>query len=468
MGESALTDGQSLIEDLRASHKRRAQVREERARDGSRPPAVQDISKLPEAEVHRAMETAAGALGLSSPFFRVHEGAPGARQIVEGEECINFASYNYLGLNTAPEVLAASATMLEAVGLSPGASRLVGGEQAVQRRLETRLAEIYGVEDAVAMVSGHATNVTTLGTLLGPQDLILTDQFAHNSIVEGARLSGATRVVFPHNDLDWLERHLTLTRGQHRRALIAVEGLYSMDGDMPDLKRLIDIKDRHAAWLMVDEAHALGVLGDTGRGSAEAQGVDPAQVEIWMGTLSKTLGACGGYIAGSRDLIRLLKFGASGFVFSVGLSPVLAAGADAALSMMMREPDRVRRLQHNGSLFRNALRAAEVDTGLSEGFSVIPVVTGDSVRAVTLSSELLSRGINALPIIYPAVPEKAARVRFFVTSEHREADLIEAAKQTASVLAEINLGARKSQERIREVAQKLQAGSSGSISDLNP
>ncbi|MEM1275234.1 MAG: aminotransferase class I/II-fold pyridoxal phosphate-dependent enzyme [Pseudomonadota bacterium] len=457
----------ALIENLRKRHEKRLRTNSVAPKAEPNRPAF-DFSEMPDLKRYQVMEMAAETLGLQSPFFRLHEGPSGPRQTVDGASVINFASYNYLGLNHAPEVLKAASDSLQIWGLSPGASRLVGGERQAQRLLEARLAETHGVEAAVAMVSGHATNVTTIGTLLGPEDLILTDQLAHNSIIEGARLSGATRISFPHNDLDWLEQYLAQSRHRHGRALIAVEGLYSMDGDMPNLARLIEIKSRHECWLMVDEAHALGVLGQTGRGTAEAQGIDPTQVEIWMGTLSKTLGACGGYVAGSEALVKLLKHRAPGFVFSVGLSPVLAAGAQAALVQMEAEPDRVRRLQANGKVFLEALQEHDLDTGSAQGFAVAPVITGDSIQAVSLSSALLDRGINALPVVYPAVPEKAARVRFFVTSEHSEQDLIHAASETARCLDELKSNAGNAQARIAEFAGLLRAQSSGSIQDLNP
>ncbi len=206
-------------------------------------------------------------------------------------------------------------------GVSAGASRLVSGERPVHRDLEAALAAWHGAEDALVLVSGHATNVTLLGHLLGPQDAVLHDAAIHNSCLEGARLSGARRIAFPHNDWERAGQELAAIRGRHRHVLVVIEGHYSMDGDCPDLARFVDLARRHDAWLMVDEAHALGVLGATGRGIAEAQGVDPRGVDIWMGTLSKSLCAAGGYIAGPRELIAWLRHTLPGFVYSVGLSP---------------------------------------------------------------------------------------------------------------------------------------------------
>jgi 7-keto-8-aminopelargonate synthetase-like enzyme len=275
----------------------------------------------------------------------------------------------------------------------------------------------------VVFVSGHATNVSTIGALLGPKDLIVHDSLAHNSIVIGGTLSRAERRLFPHNDLDALDELLTSSRHRYERVLIAVEGLYSMDGDFPDLARLVDIKRRHAAWLMVDEAHSLGVLGATGAGIFEHAGVDPHEVDIWMGTLSKTLSGCGGYIAGPSVLVEYLKFAAGGFVFSVGMSPPLAAAAIAALDIMHREPERVARLHRNSQHFTERARAADLDIGTSAARAVIPVVTNNSLIAVALGQKLFDRGINVQPILPPAVPERAARLRFFLTSEHTQAQI---------------------------------------------
>jgi len=227
-------------------------------------------------------------------------------------------------------------------------------------------------------------------------------------------------------------------REKHKNALIVAEGLYSMDGDYPDLRRLIEIKKRYGAWLMMDEAHSLGVMGKTGRGCAEHFGVDPRQVDIWMGTLSKTLGSCGGYICGSHDLIEILKYQAPGFVYSVGLSPPGTAAALAALRILKGDPARVAKVQANGQLFLEEAKRAGLDTMTSAGFSVVPVLIGCPVRAVRLTDKLLERGINALPIIHPAVPMKAARLRFFITSKHTPQQINSTVQIVAEELAAIS------------------------------
>ena len=295
---------------------------------------------------------------------------------------------------------------------------MVAGERPIQRDLERALAAVYGVEDCVAFVSGHATNVSTIGYLFGPKDLILHDALAHNSIIEGIKLSGATRRSFAHNDTAQLDQILTEIRSQFERVLIVIEGHYSMDGDIPDLPAFIDIKRRHQAFLMVDEAHSLGVLGATGLGLHEHYGVPGTDVDIWMGTLSKTLSACGGYIAGQRALVEHLKYAAPGFVYSVGLAPALAAAALQSLQILHQEPERVRRLREVTQYFLQSAGRAGLDVGLSQGFSIVPVITGSSLKATKLSNKLFEHGINVQPIIHPAVEEKAARLRFFLSTLH--------------------------------------------------
>lgn len=363
------------------------------------------------------------ALGIESPFFRTHEGRAGARTQIAGREVVNFGSYDYVGLNGDPRLHAAAAAAMARYGISASASRLVSGERPVHAALEAALARHYGMEAAMAFVSGHATNVTLIGHIMGPRDVILHDAAIHNSCVEGARLSGARRVPFAHNDLASAARELRAARGRAQRALIVVEGHYSMDGDVPDLAGFVRLAREHDAWLMVDDAHGLGVVGTTGQGAFEAAGVDPADIDIWMGTLSKTLCGCGGYVAAKAELVDWLRHTCPGFVYSVGLPPPVAASALTALEILQAEPWRVAKLQANARLFLGLCHSRGFDTGRSAGLGIVPVVLGSSVRAVRIAAALLERGVNALPIIFPAVPEQSARLRFFFSAEHSEADI---------------------------------------------
>jgi 8-amino-7-oxononanoate synthase len=368
----------------------------------------------------RILNEGAARLGIRNPYFRVHEGVAGATTVIEGETFVNYSSYNYLGLAGHPDVNAAAKAAIDRYGTSASASRLVSGERPIHRELERALAALHGVEDCVVFVSGHATNVSTIGHLFGPKDLVVHDALVHNSVLLGIQLSGARRLPFAHNDWEALDRLLAQSRLQYERVLIVLEGIYSMDGDFPDLPRFVDIKRRHRAFLMVDEAHSLGVLGPGGLGIQEHFQLHGADVDIWMGTLSKALAGCGGYIAGPPALIEHLKCAAPGFVYSVAMPPPMAATSLAALQVLRAEPWRPERLRERGRQFLELARARGVDTGLSAGMSVIPAITGSSLKAARLSEALYRRRINVQPILYPAVPEGSARLRFFVSSEHSE------------------------------------------------
>jgi 8-amino-7-oxononanoate synthase len=379
-----------------------------------------DVSKLEGFREIRMIRDAAEFLGISDPFFRVHEGIAGAETVIDGRSLVNFASYNYIGLNGHPDIVRAARAAIDRYGTSVSASRPVSGERPVHRDLEHALARVHGTEECVVLVGGHSTNVTVIGHLLGREDVIVHDALIHNSIVQGAILSGARRVPFPHLDHEAADRLLRETRPRGGHALLVIEGHYSMDGDVPDLPAFISAARRNRAWLMVDEAHALGVLGPRGFGTADRFGVDPREVDIWMGTLSKSLVSCGGYIAGSKDLVDFLKIAAPGFVFSVGMAPPAAAAALAALELLEREPERVRRLNDRAALFLRLAREGGLDVGGSIGASIVPIVTGSSIRAGRLAQALFDRGVNVQPILYPAVPERAARLRFFATASHTE------------------------------------------------
>ena len=394
-----------------------------RREDAPAPEAPRGFRELPGQREMALIRDAAASLELENPFFRAHEGIASAHSVIAGREVINFGSYNYLGLNGDARVQAAAKAAIDQYGVSASASRMVSGERPLHGALEAALAAHYQAQAALVFVSGHATNVTVIGHMLGPRDLIVHDAAIHNSCTEGARLSGAKRLSFAHNDWRAADAALAEARRSARRALLVIEGHYSMDGDIPDLPRFIEMARRHDAWLMVDEAHALGVVGARGHGLHEHFGIDPNEVDIWMGTLSKTLSACGGYIAGNASLIEWLRHSAPGFVYSVGLAPALAAAALESLAIMQAEPERVARLQANAALFLGQAREAGFDTGSATAHAIIPVILGSSIAAARYAQLLFARGINVQPIIYPAVAEKAARLRFFLSSEHTEADI---------------------------------------------
>ena len=381
-------------------------------------PDSYDISQFPEVRALQQNFAMVRNAGLQNPYFSVHEGKTTDKTTIDGRELISWASYNYLGMSGDPVVTAAAKDALDHFGTSVSASRLVSGEKTLHQELERAFADFIGTEDAVTMVGGHATNETVIGHVVGPGDLVLHDAFAHNSLLQGAILSGARRRPFPHNDFEAAETMLAELRSQYRRVLVVIEGIYSMDGDFADLPQFIGLAKRHKALLMVDEAHSLGVMGPTGRGIGEHYGVNPKDVDIWMATLSKAFGSCGGLIAGSSTLVEWLKYTVPGFVYSIGLPPPAAGAALGALRLLQDEPQRVAKLQENAKQFIELAGKAGLNTGSSGGSGVVPVILGNSINSLKLSRALFERGINVQPILYPAVEEKAARLRFFITANH--------------------------------------------------
>jgi 8-amino-7-oxononanoate synthase/acyl carrier protein len=383
-------------------------------------PQHHQIAQFPEYVRLRQSLNLLEATGLGNPYFAVHDGITNERIRVGDRELLNFSSYNYVGMSGDPTVARAAQEAIGQLGTSVSASRLVSGEKQIHRDLEAAIARFLGTEASVAFVGGHATNESVIGHLFGPGDLVLHDALAHNSIVQGAILSGARRRAFPHSDWRAAEALLNEHRQEYRRVLIAIEGVYSMDGDIAPLPEFIELKRRHKALLMVDEAHSMGTIGQHGRGIGEYYGVDRHDVDIWMGTLSKAFGSCGGYVAGSKELVEYLKYTAPGFVYSVGLAPPSAAAALAAIRLLEAQPERVEQLQARARLFLELARSRGLNTGVSKDSPVVPVILGNSMHCLHLSRALLARGINVQPILHPAVDESAARLRFFLTSRHTE------------------------------------------------
>jgi 8-amino-7-oxononanoate synthase/acyl carrier protein len=422
------------------------------------PPAAEipvdayDIAQFPEVRALEQNFAMVREAGLENPYFSVHEGLTNDRTVIGGREMISWATYNYLGMSCEPEVAAAAKAAIDRFGTSVSASRLVSGEKTIHQELEREIARTVGTEDAVTFVGGHATNETVIGHVVGPGDLVLHDSLAHNSLLQGAVLSGARRRPFPHNDFDAAEKLLAQMRGQYRRVLIVIEGIYSMDGDFSELPKFIALAKRHRALLMVDEAHSIGVMGPRGRGIGEHFGVNPADVDLWMGTLSKALGSCGGYIAGSKTLVRWLKYTVPGFVYSVGLPPAAAGASLGALRLLQRQPERVAKLHANARLFLQLSREAGLDTGPSGGSAIVPIILGHSINSLRLSRALFARGISVQPILYPAVEERAARLRFFITSSHTPDQIRRTVAAMQEELARIDPAYARSAQRPVSVA----------------
>ena len=334
---------------------------------------------------------------------------------IAGRELINFGSNDYLGLATEPSLCAAAQEAIARFGVGTGSSRLICGTFSPHVRLEEALAKFKQTEAALAFSSGYAAAVGTLGALLRREDVVVLDKLCHASLVDGARASGAILRIFPHNHLGKLESHLRWARKHYPggRLLVVTESLFSMDGDSPPLREIVELKDRFGAMLLLDEAHAIGVLGPQGRGYAAAVGLG-ARIDIQMGTLSKALGSSGGYIAGSRRLIDLLINRARSFIYSTAPPPAAAAAAKAALELVQAPEGDSRRKQ----LSDNVQTFAEGGTSGASGSQIIPVVIGASEAALALSRALLAKGYFVPALRYPTVPARTARIRVTLTSRH--------------------------------------------------
>ncbi|MDJ0647338.1 MAG: aminotransferase class I/II-fold pyridoxal phosphate-dependent enzyme [Xenococcaceae cyanobacterium MO_188.B19] len=396
------------------------------------PEEYYNFARLPEYQKLQLKLQQVESLGNGNPFFVPQDKVVNDTTTVNGRELINFATYNYIGMCGDPTVDRYAQDAITQYGTSACASRLISGEKPLHRELEQKIANFIGVEDSIVLVGGHATNVTTIGHLFGKNDLILYDALSHNSILQGCFLSGASLVAFPHNDVATLEQILRDRRHRHQKVLIVIEGVYSTDGDIADLPSFVALKKKYKTFLMVDEAHSMGTIGTTGRGVAEYFGTNPQDIDIWMGTLSKSFASCGGYIAGSSALIEYLKYTAPGFVFSVGMSPPNAGATLGAIEVLEAEPERVAKLQAMAKLFLQLAEEKNLNTGMSKDSPVIPIIVGDSLKSIQLSQNLFKRGINVPFMIYPSVPQNEARLRFFVTCNHTEEQI----RLTVDTLAE--------------------------------
>ena len=382
--------------------------------------AVKRITRFedtPEYRDYIARKTA--TIAGRNPYFVVHDSALRDTSVMDGRTVLNFSSYNYVGMSGRPETILAAQKAAEHYGTSASGSRLLGGEKPIHRELEQAIARWKHAEDAVVFVSGHATNVTVVGNFCGKGDLIVYDALAHNSVHEGCRLSDAESRAFPHNDTAALRRMLSNVRDNYAKVLIVVEGAYSMDGDVAPIPEYVAIKKDFGCFLMVDEAHSACVLGETGGGVDEYYHLNGDDIDIKMGTLSKGLGTCGGYIAGSRAMTDYMRYCVPGFVFSVGLSPVLAAASLEALRVLEAHPEIVQSLHRNIKQFVEGAKARGFNTCLAGESAIIPILIGGDEETYALCNALAEKDIFVPPAVYPAVPHGQARLRFCVTSEHK-------------------------------------------------
>ena len=353
---------------------------------------------------------------------RRFQGPQGPTLVENGRVLVNFSSNDYLGLANHPALIAAAAEGLARYGLGAGAARLVCGTLAPHAKLEERIAAFKGTEAALAFSSGYATAVGVIPALVGSEDVVILDKLCHASLIDGARLSGAALRVFPHNNIEKLRSHLAWAREKHpaARVLVVVESIYSMDGDAATLAEIVAGKHAAGAWLMVDEAHALGVIGRGGRGLVEQQGL-AAEVEVQMGTFSKALGASGGYVCGSRALVDLLVNRARSFIFSTAPPPALAAAIAAGIDLLdSAEGDLLRqRLWANIRLLAEALP----EKIANPQSAILPWIVGEEARALELAEALRSRGFLAPAIRYPTVARGQARLRFTASAAHEAKEI---------------------------------------------
>jgi glycine C-acetyltransferase len=348
-----------------------------------------------------------------------------ARTRFDGRDVINLASNNYLGLAAHPRLKEAAAAAAMEFGAGSGAVRTIAGTMTLHRELERRFAEFKGAEAALMFQSGFTANAGTVAAVLTKEDVIVSDALNHASIIDGARLSRAEIKVFPHKDVEAADRLLQETGAPGRHQLLITDGVFSMDGDIAPLADLVEVAERHGAIMMVDDAHASGVLGPGGKGTVSHFGIEPSRVDIQVGTLSKAIGVLGGFIAGPPHLIEWLVNRGRPFLFSTSTPPAVAAACIAALDVIRDEPERLQRLWDNTAFFKEGLGALGLDTGMSET-PITPVIAGSATTAQELSQLLWEEGVFTPAIVFPTVPQDKSRVRTIVTADHTQDDLKEA------------------------------------------
>jgi len=360
--------------------------------------------------------------GLYNTIRRI-DGPQGPWLEIDGRQVLNFCSNNYLGLANDPRLVAAAKAALDRHGIGPGAVRSIAGTMAIHTELESRLAAFKGVEAAISLQSGFVANLGTISALVGEGDAVVSDALNHASIVDGVRLCKASRYVYQHADADDLERTLSQARDDGAgRILVISDGVFSMDGDIAPLDRIVATADRHDAIVMVDDAHGEGVLGKGGRGIVDHFGLH-GRVEVEMGTMSKAFGVMGGYVAGPAVLVDWLRQRARPFLFSSAVTPPDAAACIAAIDVMEESTELVDRLWTNAGRFRSAMTSLGLDTGHTTT-PITPVILGDEALAQQFSRRLFDdESVFAQAIAYPTVPRGTARIRVMVSAAHSEEDL---------------------------------------------
>jgi glycine C-acetyltransferase len=368
---------------------------------------------------------------------RTLEGPTGSRARFDGRDVINLASNNYLGLANHPRMNAAAAKAASELGAGSGAVRTIAGTMTMHRELERQFAEFKHAEDAVMFQSGFTANAGTVAAILDKQDVIVSDRLNHASIIDGARLSRAEIKVFEHKDADHADRLLQESNAPDRRQLLITDGVFSMDGDVAPLPALVEVAERHGAIMMVDDAHASGVLGAGGAGTVDHFGLH-GRVDVQVGTLSKAIGVLGGFIAGPRQLIAWLQNRGRPFLFSTSAPPAAVAACIEALDIIRDEPERLERLWSNTAAFKDGLHELGFDTGASET-PITPVITGDEEPTQAFARRLFEEGVFCPAIVFPTVARGKARIRTIVTADHTGDDLAQALEVFGRVGRELGL-----------------------------
>ena len=379
---------------------------------------------------------------MGYPETHVLETGTGTEVMVGGRPIQMFGSYNYLGLATRPEVKVAMKAAIDKYGAGSGGVRLLTGTMDIHQELERRVAAVTGHDDCLTVASGFGMNsgvIPAVVNLLGFADyfgakkaIIFSDEYNHASIVDGCRLAKATVEVYPHNNIEKLAKLLKKYPSRKYRKLIIFDGVFSMDGDFALVDKLVDLAKEYDAWTMVDDAHAFGVFGKDGAGSADYLG-RRGQIDINMGTFSKGIGVAGGFVSGSKELIEYLRIGCRSYVFSDSLLPAIAAGIIATLNIIKAEPQLQTQVQENAQYFRDRLHEHGFDT-LQSTTQVVPVLIGDEHKTADLAHKLFEAGYYAPAVRWPAVPKGMARIRFSMMSDHHRGridDLVAALRSFA-------------------------------------
>jgi glycine C-acetyltransferase len=368
--------------------------------------------------------------------LRVLDDEQKARTTVDHKSVVNLSSNNYLGLTTHPKLRERALAAVAEFGVGTGSVRAIAGTMEMHMELERRLAEFKQVEKVVVFQSGFTANAGTVSAILTKEDVVISDELNHASIIDGCRLSRATIKVFPHKDVDAARRIIDALPKEQRKLLIT-DGVFSMDGDLGPLPALCDLAEATGCIMMVDDAHASGVFGKNGRGTIDHFGVH-GRVDVQVGTLSKAIGALGGYVAGSSDLIEFLYHRARPFLFSTSHPPAVVAACIAAIDVLLEEPEIIDRLWENTRFFKKGLQDLGFDTGMSDS-PITPVIVGEGSKAMLLSDKLFGRGVFAQGIAFPTVARDKARVRTIVTATHTRDDLQYALEAFAAVGRDLGL-----------------------------